>query len=420
MKSRITRMVGLGVLGAGLALLSAGGGAGCSDPDADLESEDVSVRHVMLDVHRVASLAPGDNLQIDLGAERVLYHVRVDPPFDWSRIELLSPERAVGSLETAIHQLQETLFDPLDTSDRRFLVTGDPSSFAELSGRELAELRSEGVLSRRASASGEPRSQPQTVSDCGNVTVYVQVTEVIDGQTFTYWVARVVNTCDPGEAGSGCADGQREGFVNEDVWPNVAGCSGAWSIPGLHTENPGFAPRCPGLPTVDTVTPACGRQAGDDAADPSGRGCDVADLCAEGWHVCSGDSDVLRSSATGCSGAARQTDPPLFFATRQSTNGCGVCANGTSTSPVCDGTTCSGGCLQTASISNDFFGCGNFGALAGCGPLNRFSHDLCSGLGAPWSCDDPSPADNSGLCEAYTARKSDSSRGGVLCCRDTP
>ena len=68
------------------------------------------------------------------------------------------------------------------------------------------------------------------------------------------------------------------------------------------------------------------------------------------------------------------------------------------------------------------FGCGNFGATApilGCGPLDRFSHNLCSGLaGSPWSCDLPGPADDSGLCEAFAIRKSDVSHGGVLCCRD--
>jgi len=76
--------------------------------------------------------------------------------------------------------------------------------------------------------------------------------------------------------------------------------------------------------------------------------------------------------------------------------------------------------MQTARTSNDFFGCGNFGSEATCGPLDRFSNDLCFGLaGSPWSCDASTPADDNGLCEAYTVTKTGSRFGGVLCCRDT-
>ncbi|QSQ19109.1 hypothetical protein JY651_27585 [Pyxidicoccus parkwayensis] len=145
----------------------------------------------------------------------------------------------------------------------------------------------------------------------------------------------------------------------------------------------------------------------------------MADLCAVGWHVCTGDADVAAHSPTGCDGATREGDKPLFFATRQSTNGCGVCANGTSTGPECDGASCSEGCMQTAVTSNDFYGCGNFGTEGACGPLNRFSDELCSGLpDSPWSCDASTPADDNGLCEAYTVTKTGSKFGGVLCCRD--
>lgn len=218
---------------------------------------------------------------------------------------------------------------------------------------------------------------------------------------------------------SGCADRQREGFRDISRWPDIAGCAGAWRIPGLHTENPGEAPACPGLPTYDTLTPACNRQGGDDGPRPGGAGCNVADLCAVGWHVCASDAEVAARSPTGCEGATREGDKPLFFATRQSTNGCAVCANGTSTGPECDSESCTPGCAQTARTSNDFFGCGNFGAEATCGPLNRFSENLCSGLaGSPWSCDAPTEADDNGLCEAYTAIKTGSKYGGVLCCRD--
>ncbi|HVO27938.1 MAG TPA: hypothetical protein VMW56_30375, partial [Candidatus Margulisiibacteriota bacterium] len=49
---------------------------------------------------------------------------------------------------------------------------------------------------------------------------------------------------------TGCADGQREGFVDESAYPDIAGCGGGWSIPGIHTVNPGAAPAC-GIPTYD-------------------------------------------------------------------------------------------------------------------------------------------------------------------------
>jgi len=73
--------------------------------------------------------------------------------------------------------------------------------------------------------------------------------------------------------------------------------------------------------------------------------------------------------------------------------------------------------MQTANLSNDVFGCGNFGStspIVDCGPVDRFSNDVCSGLPAsPWSCFNPS-----GLCEAYVVTKNAPTFGGVLCCRD--
>lgn len=219
----------------------------------------------------------------------------------------------------------------------------------------------------------------------------------------------------------GCADGQREGFTDVGAYPNIAGCSGAWTIPSIHTSAPATAPACPGLTPADTTVPACDHNAGDDSANPLGIACNVADLCAPGWHVCESADAVLQSSATGCSGATHQNDPPLFFATRQSSTGCGQCATGTSTAPTCSSSTCAAGCLQTDAISNDVFGCGNFGAaspIQSCGPLDRFSNNLCASLaGSPWSCNLPTSADDNGLCEAYALTKSGVSHGGVLCCR---
>ncbi len=219
----------------------------------------------------------------------------------------------------------------------------------------------------------------------------------------------------------GCADGEREGFRDRAAYPNIAGCSGGFAIPGIHTVDPGTAPACPSIATSDTAVPACGRAAGDDSANPSGAGCNVADLCAPGWHVCASADDVTENAPNGCEGATDSGDPPLFFASRQTSNGCARCATGTATASYCDSRSCRPGCLQTEALSNDVFGCGNFGAslnnLTSCNPLNRYSDNLCDALaGSPWSCED----DGSGLCEAYVVQKSAPSHGGVLCCRDTP
>jgi hypothetical protein len=216
---------------------------------------------------------------------------------------------------------------------------------------------------------------------------------------------------------SGCADGDREGFVEVVSYPDIAGCSGGWSVPGVMWQNPGTAPACPSLATYDTTDPACGRRAGNDGANPDGNGCNVADLCESGWHVCTSAADITAHSPSGCGGATQPNDPPLFFASRQSSNGCEQCATGSRTGSDCNSVSCTGGCAQTASTSNDVFGCGSLGldtGFVGCGPIDRFSYNLCSALGNDWSCND----DGSGLCEAYAIVHTGPAFGGVLCCRD--
>jgi hypothetical protein len=194
----------------------------------------------------------------------------------------------------------------------------------------------------------------------------------------------------------GCSDGEREGFVDLDAFPFIAGCSGGWSVPGV----------------LLTLAPACGGIAGDDGPSPSGVGCSVADLCAPGWHVCASAQEVADRSPTGCAGASDADG--LFFVTRQSSNGCGLCASGSNLDPdACDGCSCVGGCAQTPLTANDIFGCGTAGAVATCPPLDRFSNDLCGALGPPWSC---SALD--GCDEAHAVTKSSSDGGGALCCVD--
>lgn len=89
----------------------------------------------------------------------------------------------------------------------------------------------------------------------------------------------------PGDpAVKGCADGQREAFVEDAAFPNIAGCLAEWQ--GNQSM------RAPGSGVV----------CGDDA-----RNCGApADACASGWHLCgaSGSVQELRNvTAEQCSGA---------------------------------------------------------------------------------------------------------------------
>ena len=183
-------------------------------------------------------------------------------------------------------------------------------------------------------------------------------------------------TPDAGVSAAGCADGEREGFVDLAAQPDVAGCAGGFTEPGLRIA----------------AAPACGRGAGDDGINPDGVGCNASDLCAAGWQVCASAAAVAAASASGTCEGLVPDDVPLFFATRQSGPGGAECGDG----------------------ANDLFGCGTLGAApaASCAPLDRFSNDLCVDLGAPWSCG----AD--GLAEADTVTKPGPTAGGVLCCRD--
>jgi hypothetical protein len=197
----------------------------------------------------------------------------------------------------------------------------------------------------------------------------------------------------------GCADGEREAFRDLVRYPDIAGCGGGWSVPGIYRVE----------------APRCGRGGGDDGMRPDGLGCNVADLCEPGWHVCATPLDVAASSPDGCTGAGLgDGGVGMFFATRISGPGCGNCATGTR--PGCNGTNCLTDCAANAETTNDVFGCGTIGDVPGasCSPLNRFSNDQCTRLPAPWSCPDP----GAGIDEALTLVKRGPAAGGILCCRD--
>ena len=209
----------------------------------------------------------------------------------------------------------------------------------------------------------------------------------------------------------GCADGEREGFLDLDTWSHIAGCAGAWDQPGI---------------TPASVTSTCGLAGGDDGGNPEGTGCSAPDLCAAGWHICDGWQEVAAKSPTGCAGAAPPDAKPksLFFAIRQPSENyieCGEPGDGI----------------------NDVFGCGNLGvgigADKGCGPLDRAlastqpntcGYNEAQPPHGPWECPGGPGSDleeggsvikhgcpdTSCSYDGYPVGSSD--KGGVVCCRD--
>lgn len=248
----------------------------------------------------------------------------------------------------------------------------------------------------------------------GDYFFSLAVTDAIGEPSCLDAQAAVTSTPDPPqEPEVGCADGAREGFVDQQTYTHIAGCSGAWDQPGV---------------TPDAVTATCGRQGGDDGSKADGGGCSAVDLCAAGWHVCDGWWDVAASSPNGCAGAVPAGAAPksLFFAVRQPSENNSVCGDWG------DG-------------FNDVFGCGNLGnGLDGgknCGPLDRVlastQADRCGFNEAepplgPWQCiggpgSDLGESKNvtkkgcpGGSCSYDGQPVNNADKGGVLCCRDAP
>jgi hypothetical protein len=181
----------------------------------------------------------------------------------------------------------------------------------------------------------------------------------------------------------GCADETREGFQSLTKYPGIAACSGAWQVPGLVAAN--------------TLTPQCQRRAGGD-----GAGCSVADLCAEGWHVCESVGEVKKHTTSCTDAFAPSGGTPVFFVTRQRGSGSGTVTCHPENAE--DGT-------------NNLYGCGNVGTMAhmSCQPFTRMLRDADCMNNAPWTCVD-GPI-NYNVLELAGVRKPGQARGGVLCCR---
>jgi hypothetical protein len=86
------------------------------------------------------------------------------------------------------------------------------------------------------------------------------------------------------DEGCGCADGEREAYLDAAQWPDIAGCAGEW-------------PDQPSLRDPATEGDVCG----DDTGEP----CRVpADLCGNGWRVCGVEMNIhqLRAALGGGAG----------------------------------------------------------------------------------------------------------------------
>jgi len=183
---------------------------------------------------------------------------------------------------------------------------------------------------------------------------------------------------DPCADSIGCSDGEREGFLDPQEFPNIAACAGGWTKAGiLETE------------------PECHRLSGDDTINTTGSGCSAADLCAEGWHVCDSLQEIDEASSVGC---AYSWDPDTFWVAAISGDGSQECGS---------------------SGADDLFGCGTVGvsAEASCAPLSRSSGDKCEDLPDSWDCPGGLFGSSS---EAEDVKKLGLEGGGVLCCRDEP
>ena len=246
-----------------------------------------------------------------------------------------------------------------------------------------------------------------TIDACesGAPTVHVSPDGTPCGGGAVCQAGQCVTEADP----VGCSDGTREGFLSQTQYPNIAACSGAWSVPGVTRAN---------------LVPTCMRVAGNSSANADGVGCAAADLCSSGWHVCSGAAEVAQQAPSGCADAVPPGTPDksLLFIVSQASQ----------MNTTCDTTG-----------DNDVFGCGNLGiqltADKNCGPLNRAlastqpqscGYNEAEPQLGPYECKGGSdshlhegalvtkagcPNDS---CSYSGSPVGSSDKGGVLCCRD--
>lgn len=206
-------------------------------------------------------------------------------------------------------------------------------------------------------------AQPGPAQPGGEVTVE----EIKDDAGNVYRVSQGVRGA---PSAVGCADGQREAFVDAATFPGIAGCLASWAG------------------TQSMRAPTTGKACGDD----SGECAAPTDVCAPGWHVCGANgriADLTQVSAEQCeqAGGGRFSAGVSHCETQ---SGCQY-----DTRPDGDyDCFASGWCSETVCCGND---CGQFGA--------------CRDGVWPGKTHIAQGTDQG--CGATSARRA----GGVLCCR---
>lgn len=188
---------------------------------------------------------------------------------------------------------------------------------------------------------------------------------------------------------SGCSDGSREWFQDELLYPHIAGCAGGFSQPGLKDRN--------GNPKF----PACERNAGNHAPNPSGEGCSAADLCESGWKICDSPLSILSASRGRFCDNSNQREllDGSFFASASTLS------------------TLQNSCSSKVPSSNTIAGCGNLHSNTFCEIYGAsvFSDAVsCDSLPSSWNCSVLDSTD-----PVFDITNAFSDNNGVLCCRES-
>lgn len=167
----------------------------CTSAEPPAEVQGAAVQNVLINAGTIEKLAPGEDVLIGLGAERVRYYFDFREPIDFTRVALQSPSNARGGMDHALMQMKDQGFNPLQATDLRFSVAADASFMVELNASEVAELNAKGKLIK---TSGDPtKPKPQSVDECHEVTIYIVTTVEINGQTFTLVCEHTIVVCEP-------------------------------------------------------------------------------------------------------------------------------------------------------------------------------------------------------------------------------
>jgi hypothetical protein len=169
----------------------------------------------------------------------------------------------------------------------------------------------------------------------------------------------------------GCADGQREAFVDANAHPRIAGCIASWE----------------GAKSLRAA------QTGARCGDDQGPCASPADACAPGWRICAANGAVADLLQIGSGEACEQAGGGRFSAGMShclTQSGCEYKPTPDGNYPCFD----SGWCSEPVCCGAD---CGDFGACTG----------------GVWENKTHIPVGTDQGCGAQTSQRA----GGLLCCK---